>query len=291
MSARSTASATISFGLVSIPVRLYTATDSGAAIGFHLLHGKCGTRLKQQYVCPKDGDIVPRNEMIKGYEFGKDQYVTFTDEEIKGFAEDPTKLIEISAFLPMEKVDPVYYDGANYLGPDKGGEKAYKLLSEAMQQSGRVALAKWAARGKQYLVLLRPSNGGLIMQQLHYANEVRPIAEVPQGDAKVTEPELKLAMQLIDQIASEEFHPEAYEDEVRKRTQAAIDQKVAGQEITVAAPEAPRAQIVDLMEALKASLASKAGAAEGAPASRREPKHAAHAPARTARVARAGRKS
>src|SRR5437868_934951 len=191
MSARSTASATISFGLVSIPVRLYTATDSGPAISFHMLHAKCGTRLKQQYICPKDGEIVPRSDMIKGYEFAKDQYVTFSDEEIKSFAEEPTKLIEISEFLPIEKVDPVYYDGANYLGPDKGGEKAYKLLSEAMQQSGRVAVAKWAARGKQYLVLLRPSNGGLVMQQLHHAEEVRPMSEVPIGDAKVTEPELR----------------------------------------------------------------------------------------------------
>jgi DNA end-binding protein Ku len=289
MSARSTASATISFGLVSIPVRLYTATDSAPAISFNLLHGKCGTRLKQQYVCPKDGEIVPRADMVKGYEFAKDQYVTFTDEEIKAFAEEATKLIEISEFVPMQTVDPIYYDGINYLGPDKGGDKAYRLLSEAMQKSGRVALAKWAARGKQYIVLLRPAFGGLVMQQLLHADEVRPMSEVPIGDAKVTEAELKLAMQLIDQIAVEEFHPEKYEDEVRKRVQTAIDQKVAGQEITLAPAEAPRAQIVDLMEALKASLAGKAGsAADGA---RREPRRAEHAPTPVAKVARGGKKS
>jgi DNA end-binding protein Ku len=262
MSARSTATATISFGLVSITVRLYTATESGASISFNLLHGKCGTRLKQQYVCPKDGEIVPRSEMVKGYEFAKEQYVTFSEEEIKSFAESPTKLIEIAEFVPMDKVDAVYFEGTDYLGPDKGGEKAYKLLTEAMERSGRVALAKWAARGKQYLVLVRPHEGRLVMQQLYYADEVRPMSEVPVGDAKVTEPELKLAMQLIDQIATEEFRPENYKDEVRERTQASIDQKVAGQEITVQPTEAPRAQIVDLMEALKASLAGKAQASK-----------------------------
>jgi DNA end-binding protein Ku len=291
MSARSNASATISFGLVSIPVRLYTATESGAAISFNMLHASCHSRLKQQYVCSKDGEIVPRTDTVKGYEFAKDQYVTFTDDEVKSFAEEATKLIEISEFVPLQSVDPVYYDGANYLGPDKGGEKAYRLLSEAMEKSGRVALAKWAARGKQYIVLLRPAFGGLVMQQLHYADEVRPMSEVPVGDSKVTEPELKLAMQLIDQIATEEFHPERYEDDVRKRTQVAIDQKVAGQEVTMAPAEAPRAQIVDLMEALKASLAGKAGAAASNPARRDARRAEAEpVPVRAAKVARGGKK-
>jgi DNA end-binding protein Ku len=291
MPARSTASATISFGLVSIPVRLYTATEGGAPISFNLLHGKCGTRLKQQYVCPKDEEIVPRSDMVKGYEFAKDQYVTFTDDEIKTFAEAPTKRIEISEFLPIEKVDPVYYEGSTYLGPDKGGEKAYRLLSEAMERSGRVALAKWAARGKQYLVLLRPVSGRLVMQQLHYADEVRPMDEVPVGDATVTEPELKLALQLIDQIAAEEFRPETYEDDVRKRTQTAIDQKVAGQEITIP-EETPRAQIVDIMEALKASLAGKGQKEAASTLARRAPKQSERpVAARPARAARAGRKS
>ena len=266
------ASATISFGLVSIPIRLYTATESQAAISFNMLHAKCGSRLKQQYICTKDGEIVPREETVRGYEFSKDQYVTFTDDEIKSFSEPPTKLIEISQFVPIAKVDPIYFDKAYFLGPDKGGEKAYKLLSHAMKESGRCALAKYAVRGKQYITLLRPVEGGLVMQQLLYADEVRPISEVPVGDATVSEPELKLAMQLIDQIAAEEFHPEAFEDEVRKRMQAAIDQKVAGQEITAAPTEAPRAQIVDLMEALKASLANKAKTAEEAQPAKAEAK-------------------
>ncbi len=286
MSARSLATATVSFGLVSIPVRLYSATESQAAISFNMLHAKCSSRLKQQYVCSKDGEIVPREETVRGYEFAKDQYVTFTEDEIKAFSEPPTKLVEIAQFVPVAKVDPIYFDKAYFLGPDKGGEKAYTLLARAMKESGRCALAKYAARGKQYIVLVRPIEGGLVMQQLLYADEVRSISDVPVGDAKVTDPELKLALQLIDQITTEEFKPEAFEDEVRKRMQAAIDQKVAGQEITALPTEAPRAQIVDLMEALKASLAAKGQSEE-----RRAPKHDDRTEtARPARAARGGKK-
>ena len=240
----------LSFGMVSIPVRLYAAGESASAVSFNLLHGKCKSRLKQQYVCPKDGEVVPRDQMVKGYEFSKEQYVTFTEDELKAMAEESQKAIEITEFVPAAAVDPVYFDGASYLGPDKGGEKAYRLLNEAMKQTGRVALAKWAARGKQYLVMIRPSGKGLVMQQLLYADEVRPISEVPIEDADLREAELKLAVQLVEQIARDEFHPESYEDEVRKRYQEAIQRKVEGQEIT-AAPQAPKAQIIDLMEALR----------------------------------------
>jgi DNA end-binding protein Ku len=263
MAARSIGTGTVSFGMVSIPIRLYSAGESSAAVSFNLLHAKCKSRLKQQYTCPKDNEIVPRDQMVKGYEFAKDQYVTFTDEELKAMGEETQKAIEITEFVPASQVDPVYFDGAYYLGPDKGGEKAYRLLTEAMKQTGRSALAKWAARGKQYLVLIRPTAGGLVMQQLLYADEVRSFAEVPVGDAEVKEPELKLAVQLVEQIASDEFHPENYTDEVRKRYLEAIQRKVEGQEVTTA-PEAPRAQIIDLMEALKASLANKAAAAAAA---------------------------
>jgi DNA end-binding protein Ku len=263
MAARSIGTGTVSFGMVSIPIRLYSAGESSAAVSFNLLHAKCKSRLKQQYICPKDNEIVPRDQMVKGYEFAKDQYVTFTDEELKAMGEETQKAIEITEFVPASQVDPVYFDGAYYLGPDKGGEKAYRLLTEAMKQTGRSALAKWAARGKQYLVLIRPTAGGLVMQQLLYADEVRSFAEVPVGDAEVKEPELKLAVQLVEQIASDEFHPENYTDEVRKRYLEAIQRKVEGQEVTTA-PEAPRAQIIDLMEALKASLANKAAAAAAA---------------------------
>jgi DNA end-binding protein Ku len=249
--------------MVSIPIRMYSAGESAAAVTFNLLDAKTKSRLKQQYVNPTTGEIVPRDQMVKGYEFSKDQYVTFTEDELKAMAQEAQKAIEITEFVPSSQVDPIYFDKPYYLGPDKGGEKAYRLLVEAMKETGRVALAKWAARGKQYLVMIRPKGNALVMQQLLYADEVRPISEVPVGDAELKEPELKLAMQLIGQIASDEFHPEHYEDEVRKRYHEAIQKKVEGQEVT-AAPEAPRAQIIDLMEALKASLAAKGQAAAAA---------------------------
>ena len=215
---------------------------------------------------------MPRDQMVKGYEFAKDQYVTFTDDELKAMEEQAQKAIEITEFVPASAVDPIYFDKPYYLGPEKGGEKAYKLLLEAMRQTGRSALAKWAARGKQYLVLIRPAKGGLVMQQLLYADEVRPISEVPVGDAELKDGELKLAVQLVEQIATDEFHPENYEDDVKKRYHEAIQRKIEGQEIT-AAPEQPKAQIIDLMEALKASLAAKSAAAaqrRGAAAAGRE---------------------
>jgi DNA end-binding protein Ku len=263
MAARSIGTGTLSFGMVSIPIRTYSAGESSAAVSFNLLDGKTKSRLKQQYINPTTSEIVTREQMVKGYEFAKDQYVTFTEDELKAMAQEAQRAIEITEFVPTAAVDPVYYDKPYYLGPDKGGEKAFRLLVEAMKKTGRVALAKWAARGKQYLVMIRPKENGLVMQQLLYADEVKPISEVPVGDADIKEPELKLAMQLIDQIASDEFHPEHYEDEVRKRYHEAIQRKIEGQEVT-AAPEAPRAQIIDLMEALKASLAQKGG--PGAPA-------------------------
>jgi DNA end-binding protein Ku len=266
MAARPLVSGTLSFGMVSIPIKLFSAAESQAAISFNLLHARCKGRLKQQYICPKDdNEIVPRDQMVKGYEFAKDQYVTFTDEELKALAQESERAIEITEFVPAAQVDPIYFDGAYYMGPEEGGEKAYHLLAEAMRQTGRSALAKWAARGKMYLVLIRPMGKGLVMQQLHYADEVRSMDEVPVGEADVKDSELKLAIQLVHQIAAEEFRPDQYEDDVRKRTKEAIQKKVDGQEIT-AAPEPKKAQIIDLMEALKASLAKKGESAPAKPA-------------------------
>ncbi len=296
MPARSLSTGTISFGLVTVPVRLYSAAEHSAAISFNLLHGKCGTRLKQQYICPKDEEIVTRDQMVKGYEFAKDQYVTFTEDELKTMAETSSPAIEITEFVPLSKVDPIYFEGAYYVGPDKGGERAYMLLAAAMRETGRSALAKWAARGKMYLVLIRPVEKGLVMQVLHYADEVRAFDEVPLGDAAVKDSELKLAVQLIDQISVEDFNPGAYEDEVKKRYQEAIQRKVEGQEITATAPEAPRGQIIDLMEALKASLAKSGGGKPGAaeeerkgPGKRSARTEAKAAEARTPRAASGGR--
>ncbi|HLN93663.1 MAG TPA: Ku protein, partial [Thermoanaerobaculia bacterium] len=254
MSARALGNASISFGLVSIPVKLYTASNSSASISFNLLHKKCGSRLKQQYICSKEETIVPRDEMVKGYEFNKDQYVQFTDEELKAFEEQATQTIEVVEFVPVDKVDPVYYDKPYYLGPDKGGAKPYRLLAEVMKETGRVALAKYAARGKQYLVMLRPSGQGLVMQQLLYADEVRPFSEIGLSREPVKEAEMKLATMLVEQSASDEFRPDEYEDEVRKRVHDQIQKKVqTGQEIS-SAPKPKSGDVIDLMEALRRSL-------------------------------------
>ncbi len=271
---RPLATGTISFGLVSIPVKLFSATESSAAISFNLLHAKCGGRVKQQYICPReDNVVVPREEMVKGYEFAKDRYVTFTPEELKALEEKASQQIEIAEFVPSEKIDPVYFDKPYYLGPEKGADRAYRLLAEAMRRSGKTALARYAARGKQYLVQIRPlPEGGLVMQNLMYADEIRPFSEVGVEPAEVKDQELALAQQIIDQISTDEFKPEKYKDDVRTRIQEQIQRKVDGQEIQVDEPAKPQTQIIDLMEALKASLAAKGlgPAKESAPAAAAE---------------------
>ncbi|HEU4384729.1 MAG TPA: Ku protein [Anaeromyxobacteraceae bacterium] len=256
MAARPMATGTISFGLVSIPVKLYPATQPSAGVSFNLLHAKDGSRLKQQYICAQEGVKVEREEMVKGYEFQKDRYVTFNAEELKALEEVANQTIEIAEFVPAATVDPLYFDKPYYVGPDKGGAKAYRLLAEALTRSGKAALGRYAARGKQYLVLIRPAGGRLVMQQLLYPDEVRSFADVPVDEAEVKEPEVQLALQLVEQTATEEFHPEKYQDGVRTRILEAIERKIAGQEIALAPAEEPRAQVIDLMEALKASLAA-----------------------------------
>ncbi|MHB1329809.1 MAG: non-homologous end joining protein Ku [Gemmatimonadales bacterium] len=255
MPARSIGTATISFGLVSVPIHIYSSSESSAGISFNLLHKKCGTRLKQQYICPKDEEIVPRDQMVKGYEFAKDQYAVFTPEEIKALDEKATNTIDILEFVPLTQVDRRYLDKSYYLGPDKGGDRAYRLLGKALEETGRAALGQYAARGRQHLVLLRPLDGLLLMEQLHYAEELKPATEVPLGEGDVKAAELKLAKQLIDQAATDEFHPERYKDEVRSRVLDAIQQKVEGHEITAEPTQDGGGKIIDLMEALKASLA------------------------------------
>jgi DNA end-binding protein Ku len=294
MSARAISSGNISFGLVSIPVKLYSTAQPGSGISFNLLHRKCNSRLKQQYICPTDNEIVPREEMVKGYEFSKDQYVIFTEEELKAIEEQSTKAIEITEFVPAEKVDPIYFEGSYYLGPDKGGERAYRLLGEAMRQAKQIAVARYSARGRQSLVMVRPMGNGLVMEQLRYADEVRPQSEVPIPDAELKDAELKLAMQFVSQLATDEFHPENYQDEFRNRLLEIIRQKQEGQAVTVAAPEAPRAQIIDLMEALKASLAQPTKPVSGKQAAaaaepRKPPKRAPRAPAEAAKKVRSSK--
>ena len=256
MAARSIGSLTVSFGLVAIPVKLYTATQSANTISFNLLHGKDGSRLKQQYVCQKEGVVVERDDIVKGYEFAKDQYVRFTPEEIKALEEVGSHAVEISEFVPIESVDPVYYDKTYYLAPDKGATKPYALLTEALKQSGRCAVGRWATRGKGYIVILRPIGDVLAMQQLHYAADVRPASEVEIPKSDVKPAELKLAQQLIDQQAAAGFDPTAFKDETRARIEAAIQKKVEeGTEISVTErPAEGEGKVIDLMDALRASL-------------------------------------
>jgi DNA end-binding protein Ku len=253
--ARAFASAQVAFGLVSIPVKLFSATEASEKISFNMLHAECGTRIQQQLFCPKDERTITRDETAKGYEFAKGQYVLFTEEELKALEEKATQTIEISEFIPREAIDPIYFSKANFLAPDKGGARAYSLLTKALEQTGRWALAKYAARGKQYIVILRPLGKGMVMQQLYYANEVRSMEELDLGDAVIKDNELKMAIQLAEMGASEEFHPENYRDEVAERIRTVIQKKVEGEEITSLLEEPPKAQVIDLMEALKASLA------------------------------------
>ena len=258
MAARSIASLTVSFGLVSIPVKLYSATEASRAISFNLLHKACGSRLKQQYLCIKEEVPVEREDMVKGYEFAKDQYVTFTAEELKALDEKATGTIDIAEFVPLAEVDREYVEKIYYLGPDKGGDRAYRLLAKALKETGRAALGQFASRGQQYLVLLRPKNGVIVMEQLHYADEMKSASEVPVPEGDVKDTELKLAKQLIDQGTTETFEPAKYKDTVRERVLEAIQGKVDGQEITAEPAEKGGTKIIDLMEALKASLASGA---------------------------------
>jgi DNA end-binding protein Ku len=257
MPARSIGNATISFGLVSVPVNLYSSSESKASVSFNMLHKKCGSRLKQQYICPKDNnEVVARDDTVKGYEFAKDQYVVLSPEELKALEEKATGMIDVIEFVPLAKVDREYLDKVYYLGPDKGGDRAYRLLAAALQDTGYAALGQYAARGRQHLVLLRPLNGVLVMEQLHYADEVRPPTEVTVPDGEVKSAELALARQLIEQTASETFEPQKYKDTVRERVLETIQRKVEGQDITADVTPEAGGKIIDLMEALKASLAT-----------------------------------
>ena len=260
MAARSIGSLTISFGLVAIPVKLYSATEASQHISFNMLHKTCGSRLRQQYFCVKEDVPVGRDEIVKGYEFAKDQYVMFSPDELKALEEVGTHAADITEFVPIAAIDPVYFDKAYYIAPDKGGAKPYALFTKALRESKRCALGRWAVRGKEYIVMIRPVEDGLVMQQLLYAAEVRSIKEIDVPVMDVKEAELKLARMLIEQQSSNKFDPTEYKDDVSARVQAAIQKKVEGQEITVSEAPEGGAQIIDLMEALRASLEKKGGA-------------------------------
>lgn len=257
---RHTATAVISFGLVAIPVKLYTAVSS-SSVGFNLLHEKCKSRVRQFYECPTCGEKVARQDLVKGYEYAKEQYVVFTDEELKRLEQAASPTVEILEFVPAASVDPIHFEHSQYLGPDKGGERAYRLLVEALTRSGRAAVARTVSHGKEHVVLIRPREGGLAMHALYLASEVRSAADIGKGEGPAPRPEeIDLAMKLIEHLASERFDPSKYRDTYRERVDAAIQEKVTGQEVAAVPAAEPQAQIIDIMEALKKSL-GKAGAA------------------------------
>ena len=271
MPARAISAATISFGLVSIPVKMYSAAEPKSAVAFNQIHRKDGARVKQQLISSRSGEVVPREDIVKGYEFAKDQYVLFEPAELKALEAAATHTIDIVEFLPAEQIDRRYLDKVYYLGTEKGGARAYKLLAQALVDTKRFALGKYSARGKQYLVLVRPFENGLVMEQLHYPDELRSFAEVPIEDATVKPAELKLATQLVDQAATDEFHPEQYKDEVRERMMALIERKIEGEDITLTPTAEPEHKIIDIMAALKASLAAGKKPAQSAQPAEKKP--------------------
>ncbi len=254
MAARSIGSGTISFGLVSIPIKLYTAT-SAKSVSFNMLHKTCGSRLKQQLVCATEGVVVERTDTIRGYEYAKDQYVKFSDEELKSMEAARTDSLELIEFVPASTVDFLFIEKTYYLGPDKGGEKAYRLLSESLERAGRLAVGRFQTRGKDNLVLVRPYKKGLVLHECYYADEVRSFDDVETGGAFEFKPiELELAEKLIAQLDKDKFDPASFRDTWADKVRDAVEKKIAGEEV-VTAPEAPKAQIIDLLEALKRSVA------------------------------------
>ena len=257
MAARALGTSSISFGLVTIPVKLFATSKFGARVSFNWIDRKTGVRVRQQYFNPENNEVVPKTDMVKGYQFAKNQFVLFEPDELKVLEQPRTDGIEIAEFVPAEQVERVYYDRAYYLGPDRGGARAYRLLASALEQTGRVAVARFATRGKQYLVMVRPYRDGLMLEQLRYQAEVRSWDEVPLEEGEINPAELDLAVQMIEQKTSDEFEPGDYTDEVRERQLELIQQKIDGEQITVAPSDEPQAQIIDLMAALKASIAGE----------------------------------
>ena len=260
MAARAIGSGVISFGLVTIPFKLYTAATS-QNVSFNMLHKKCGGRMKQEFHCPVDNVTVERSDMVKGFEFARDQYVHFTDEDLKKLESSRTDSLEILEFVPMSTVDLVYVDKSYYVGPDKGSERAYLLFTQAMGEKSVVAVGRYWTRGRLQLVVIEPHAStdatrlGLIMHYMHYANEVRDFDEVgvdPEG-ARLKDIEMNLAHQLIGQLATDSFRPEKYHDEYQDRVRDAVDQKITGREI-VLPYDGPQPAILDLFEALKRSI-------------------------------------
>ena len=249
-------SGAISFGLVNVPIKLFTAT-SQKDVRFHQLHDKDGARIQQKRVCSKDGEEVPLEHIVKGYEVSRDKYVLITPEELEALDPKASRTIDIQDFVDLDEIDPVYFDSTYYMVPEKGAAKAYALLLEAMRRSNKVAIARVVLRQKQHLVALRPLRNALSMETMLYADEVvspDTLEGLPE-DVEVTDRELAMAQQLIDSLA-DAFKPERYRDDYRERVLDMIERKAEGQEVVVAEEEEEQAPVVDLMAALEASLAA-----------------------------------
>lgn len=260
MPARSIGTATISFGLVSVPVKLFTTNETTNDIHFNMLHDADNARLKQQYVCTQCNEVVDKDHTVKGFEHAHGQYVVLSADEIKALDAVATHTIALEEFVPAASLDPLYVDKSYYLGPDKGAERGYALLYWTMTTTQLVGVASYSARGKQYIVSLRPFREGLIMHQLRYDAEVKPFSEVPLPTLpEIKGPELALATLIVQQIKSDAWHPEKYRDEVQTRMGELIQKKIDGQEITIA-PSVPAGAPLDLMLALKQSLGLPADA-------------------------------
>lgn len=268
----------ITFGLISIPIRLFTAARS-ERVGFHQVHEVCGTRIKQQLYCPHCERTVERSEIIKGYEVSKGEFVEVTDEEIKKIAPTSTDTMDILEFVKLEDIDPLYFDASYYAVPEDPGRRAYGLLLETMRKSGYAAMAKVGMHQREYVVVIRPREQGLTLHTIYYPNEVRAVPEYAHIESVDLKPqEVELAQQLIKSLAGP-FEPERYEDEYQKRLLELIEAKGEGRRVQ-ATPHKKMAPVIDLMAALQKSLGESAGkkpAAKAAPA-----KHAEHRPRRTA---------
>jgi DNA end-binding protein Ku len=329
---RALATLTLTFGLVSIPVKLYSATERATALRFRMMSAR-GGRMKQQYVEesppahddawsgqeddaeepasppvapgkavaarqrtvaddaeppapwqgiePTQRAVVERHDMAKGYEFEKGKFVLFSPAELKALREAARESIDIVSFVPLGAVDPIYFDKAYLLAPDKRGERPYALLLAALQHSGRCALAKWAWRSKQYVVQVRPAEGGLVLQQLRYADEVRSVKDLDIPLAQVADAELQLALRLVEQASQPAYDPTQFVDEEKLRILEAVERKIAGREVIDSRPEpaAATGEVIDLMEALRASLrapqASPLASATAANGAARRPRKAA----------------
>jgi DNA end-binding protein Ku len=251
-------SGAISFGLVNVPVKLYSAV-SKKTVRFNQLNAETGNRIQQKRVDPETGEEVGYDQIVKGYELTKDRYVVITPDELDALDPEKTRTVDIEDFVDLDEIDPVYYDHPYYLVPDKGATKAYGLLLGAMKQANKVAIARVVLRSKEQLVAIRPSGDVLMMETMLFHDEVVPaqdIEDLPEEkELKATDRELKMAQQLIDSLSSE-FDPTSYRDEYREKVLELIEMKASGQEIAVQ-PEAPEpAKVPDLMAALEASLAA-----------------------------------